>query len=165
LVRGWSRGGGAPALAPVAESAPVVATEVVTTAGGGAAGAGLGASLGVGACGLVLGALIGRGIGNLPVIGGGTVDDFWQQAMVEYIWRPDRGPSTWPPTAGRCLPQTQTPTLGKGGKQNKRDTGLEKVSDADVSKRARDKSLPPAERRRYQREDKARGNRNKQKRQ
>lgn len=44
------------------------------------------------------------------------------------------------------------------------DSGLSDLSDEEISKRARDKSLSGAERRRYQKEEKIRGNRNKQKR-
>ncbi len=54
--------------------------------------------------------------------------------------------------------------LAKGGKQNVRDSGLRDVSDDEISRRARDPSLSPEERRRYQKEEKARGLRNKQKR-
>ena len=45
------------------------------------------------------------------------------------------------------------------------DSGLRDVPDDEISRRARDKSLPGEERRRYQREEKLRGQRNKQKRQ
>lgn len=45
------------------------------------------------------------------------------------------------------------------------DFGLKGFSDEEVSRRARDKSLTGEERRRYQREEKLRGQRNKQKRQ
>jgi len=48
---------------------------------------------------------------------------------------------------------------------NERDTGLRDLSDEEVSRRARDRSLSGEERRRYQKEEKARGLRNKQKRQ
>ena len=44
------------------------------------------------------------------------------------------------------------------------DTGLRGLSDDEVSRRARDKSLSGKERKRYQKEEKVRGNRNKQKR-
>ncbi len=54
--------------------------------------------------------------------------------------------------------------LAKGGSQNLRDSEFAGLSDAEVSRRARDESLPPSERLRYQREEKARGLRNKQKR-
>jgi RHS repeat-associated protein len=54
--------------------------------------------------------------------------------------------------------------MGKGGKQNVRDTGLAGIPDAEISRRARDRSLPPEERRRYQKEEKARKQRNKNKR-
>jgi RHS repeat-associated protein len=64
------------------------------------------------------------------------------------------------------LPNVPEPAVGmaKGGKQNKKDSGLAKESDADISRKARDKSLSPAERKRYQTEEKARGLRNKEKR-
>ena len=42
------------------------------------------------------------------------------------------------------------------GKQNIKDSGLINVSDAEVSRRAKDKSLSPKERQRYKKEDKAR---------
>ena len=51
------------------------------------------------------------------------------------------------------------------GKENVRDTGLRDIPDEEISRRARDKNLPPQERQRYQREEKARGLRNKRKRQ
>ena len=52
----------------------------------------------------------------------------------------------------------------KGGKQNIRDSGVANLSDKEVSRRARDKSLSPKERQRYKKEEKARELRNKQKR-
>lgn len=70
-------------------------------------------------------------------------------------------------------PQPVTPSVsnspqmsrkGRGGKQRQRDSGLAKEKDADISRKARDKSLPTRERRRYQKEEKARGLRNKEKR-
>jgi hypothetical protein len=56
-------------------------------------------------------------------------------------------------------------SYAKGGKQNLRDTGLAGLSDDEISRLARDPSLPPQERRRYQREEKVRKMRNKRKRQ
>lgn len=50
------------------------------------------------------------------------------------------------------------------GKEHIRDSGLVGLSDAEVSAKARDKSLSPKERKRYQQEEKARGLRNVQKR-
>ena len=52
----------------------------------------------------------------------------------------------------------------KDGKQNIRDSGVANLSDKEVSRRARDKSLSPKERQRYKTEEKARELRNKQKR-
>ena len=52
----------------------------------------------------------------------------------------------------------------KGGKQNVKDTELANLSDSEISRRARDKSLTPSERKRYQKEEKARKMRNKKKR-
>lgn len=52
----------------------------------------------------------------------------------------------------------------KGGKQNARDSGLESIPTDEINRRARDKSLPPNERGRYIREEKARRERNKRKR-
>lgn len=52
----------------------------------------------------------------------------------------------------------------KDGKQNIRDSGVANLSDKEVSRRARDKSLSPKERQRYKKEEKARELRNKQKR-
>ncbi|WP_295448874.1 RHS repeat-associated core domain-containing protein [uncultured Thiodictyon sp.] len=54
--------------------------------------------------------------------------------------------------------------LSKGGKQNVKDTGLSDLTDEEVADRARDRSLSGEERRRYQKEEKARGQRNKEKR-
>lgn len=45
----------------------------------------------------------------------------------------------------------------KGGKQNVRDSGLRGVSDEEVKRRARDRSLSGRERERYKKEEKARG--------
>jgi RHS repeat-associated protein len=45
----------------------------------------------------------------------------------------------------------------KGGKQNVRDSGLKNISDEEVSELAHDKSLPSSQRKRYQKEEKARG--------
>ena len=47
--------------------------------------------------------------------------------------------------------------LSKGGDQNARDTGLGDVSDQTLQDRARDKSLPEADRQRYKKEEMARG--------
>ena len=52
----------------------------------------------------------------------------------------------------------------KGGKQNIKDSGLAGLSDAEVSRRAKDKSLSKKERDRYKKEEKARALRNKRKR-
>jgi hypothetical protein len=54
--------------------------------------------------------------------------------------------------------------FAKGGKENIRDTGLRDVPTEEVQRRARDKNLPPAERQRYIREEKARKVRNAEKR-
>lgn len=51
------------------------------------------------------------------------------------------------------------------GKENKRDSGLRDVSDEEINRRARDPSTSAGEKRRYQTEQKARGIRNKNKRQ
>jgi RHS repeat-associated protein len=59
---------------------------------------------------------------------------------------------------------SQSPMMAKGGKQNKRDSGLVNKSDEEVRKGARDKSLSPKERRRYQTEEKSRKQRNQEKR-
>lgn len=59
-------------------------------------------------------------------------------------------------------------TLGnifsKGGKLNKKDSGLADKTDEQIREGAKDKSLDSAERKKYQTEEKARGDRNKQKR-
>ena len=54
--------------------------------------------------------------------------------------------------------------MGQHGKQNQRDSKLQPLSDAEISRRAHDNSLSPGERRRYQKEEKARGERNVKKR-
>ena len=51
------------------------------------------------------------------------------------------------------------------GKENMRDSGLANETDAEIQAKARDKSLSPNERKRYQKEEKARGLRNRAKRQ
>lgn len=58
---------------------------------------------------------------------------------------------------------SKSPTLSKT-KVERPDTGLKDIPDAEITKRARDRSLPKADRQRYRKEDKIRGNRNKQKR-
>lgn len=55
--------------------------------------------------------------------------------------------------------------MSKNRQSPGRDTGLRGLSDDEVSKLARDKNLSGAERNRYKREEKVRGQRNKQKRQ
>jgi len=50
------------------------------------------------------------------------------------------------------------------GKENIQDSGLVQESDLEVQRKAHDKSLPKSEQRRYQKEEKARGLRNKSKR-
>lgn len=52
----------------------------------------------------------------------------------------------------------------KGGKQRIRDTGLTELSDEEITRRTFDKSLSAKQRQRYKKEQKARGQRNKQKR-
>ncbi len=52
----------------------------------------------------------------------------------------------------------------RGGKENVRDTGLDDLDAEEVSRRARDRNLPGKERKRYQKEEKGRKQRNKQKR-
>jgi len=52
----------------------------------------------------------------------------------------------------------------KGGRQNQGDSGLEGLPDSEIQRRARDATLTPSERRRYQKEEKARGLRNVRKR-
>ena len=49
------------------------------------------------------------------------------------------------------------------GKENVRDTGLRDIPDEEISRRARDKNLPPQERQRYRSEEKARRLHNKRK--
>ncbi|MGQ9881857.1 MAG: hypothetical protein ACUVSV_13495 [Armatimonadota bacterium] len=53
---------------------------------------------------------------------------------------------------------------GKKGKERIRDTGLQDMPDEIIRQKARDRSLPPHERERYKREEKARAQRNKKKR-
>jgi RHS repeat-associated protein len=65
---------------------------------------------------------------------------------------------------GNTRPSSSSPKMSKGGKQNKRDSEFANKGDKEISKKARDKSLPAKERRRYQTEEKARKERNKQKR-
>lgn len=53
---------------------------------------------------------------------------------------------------------------GSNGREHMRDTGLAHLPDKEIQNRAKDKSLPKAERRRYQTEEKARKLRNREKR-
>ncbi|MCL2311362.1 MAG: AAA family ATPase [Firmicutes bacterium] len=55
-------------------------------------------------------------------------------------------------------------TLSKGGDQNVRDTGLADVSDAEIERRLKDPNTSKEEKRKLQKEQKGRGNRNRQKR-
>jgi len=87
-------------------------------------------------------------------------------------------PATQPSPTTAAPPQTITqpqarpePVQSRGrgrgrsrGRGNQKDTGLRDKSDADVAKGARDRSLPKAERQRYKKEEKARGERNRKKR-
>ena len=52
----------------------------------------------------------------------------------------------------------------RGGKENQKSTEFEGLSDEEVSKIAHDKNASPDLRKKAQKEEKARGNRNKQKR-
>ncbi|QKG85333.1 hypothetical protein GXN76_13185 [Kroppenstedtia pulmonis] len=54
--------------------------------------------------------------------------------------------------------------FAKGGKQRVRDSGLAHLSNKEISRQAKNKSLSKKERARYQKEEKARTQRNKQKR-
>ena len=58
----------------------------------------------------------------------------------------------------------ESPILGKGGKKNVKSVEFKDVSDVDVTKRSKDRSLPKDERERYKTEDKGRKARNKNKR-
>lgn len=51
------------------------------------------------------------------------------------------------------------------GRERVLDTGLRDIPDEIIAQKARDKQIPPSERKRYQKAEKARGYRNKQKRQ
>ena len=55
-------------------------------------------------------------------------------------------------------------TYSKGGRQNHKDSGLEGLPDSEIQRRAHDDTLAPGDRRRYQKEEKARGIRNVRKR-
>ena len=55
-------------------------------------------------------------------------------------------------------------SIAQKGTQNQRDSGLTDILDGEISRRAHDNTLTPQERRRYQKEEKARGLRNKEKR-
>jgi hypothetical protein len=54
--------------------------------------------------------------------------------------------------------------FSKGGRQRHRQSDMENVRDEEVSRKARDNTIDPQERKRYQEEEKARRLRNKQKR-
>jgi len=65
-------------------------------------------------------------------------------------------------TRSALQPPLQMGRKGKSGRQ--RDSGLEDVSDEEVTRRSKDPTRTPAERQRYTKEDKARRNRNIEKR-
>ena len=54
--------------------------------------------------------------------------------------------------------------MSKGGKQNIRDTGLIGTTDEEIEKKIKDPTTPKLEKERLKKEQKARGNRNKKKR-
>ena len=64
--------------------------------------------------------------------------------------------------ATACYEEYQS--YAKGGKQNLRESGEEGLEDDEISRRAHDPSLPPQERKKYQRLEKVKKLRNKQKR-
>lgn len=66
---------------------------------------------------------------------------------------------------GACVIIDGIMYFSKGGKQRIRDTGLSNLSDEEVTRKSKDSTLSKKERERYKKEDKARKQRNKQKRQ
>jgi RHS repeat-associated protein len=118
-----------------------------TPVGGGALGGSLGAAggtlvlpgfgtIGLGSGGAAAGAAVGGGLG---VLVGGALGDW----------------------ISNLIPQSHLSQRGKG---RQRDSGLEGVPDEEIRTKARDPKLSPAERQRYIKEEKARGLRNKKKR-
>jgi RHS repeat-associated protein len=139
-----------PWLGALAEGAGVGTAAAVAE---GVAAAAAGAAVAVAGA---TGVLIGRGIGHISIGGGRTVDDAVTDLWIDVLGRDDSDPTD--------LPQRTTEVLSKKVKENVRDTGLEHLTDEEVSRRARDRSRSGKERRRYQKEEKARGRRNQQKR-
>jgi RHS repeat-associated protein len=153
--------------------------------GGGVGGGGVGTLVAPGP-GTVGGVIIGGGGGAAAGATKGAAVGFVIGGLVGYVYDKIVGPTPAPapvlPPAPSNPPQSTTSTppqsqaqplpppapvearRGRGGKQNKKDTGLRNKSDKEISKGARDRSLPKSERQRYKREEKARGNRNKNKR-
>ena len=96
----------------------------------------------------------------------------WPQPTPAPASTPTLGPAPCTQTPPRTTVQPQArpePVQSRGrgrsrGRGNQKDSGLRDKSDADVAKGARDRSLPKAERQRYKKEEKARGQRNRKKR-
>jgi RHS repeat-associated protein len=73
--------------------------------------------------------------------------------------------ATCTPEPNQCsIGEVNMPPFFESAPGNQRDSGLQGVSDADISAGARDRSKSSEERRRYQKEEKARGLRNRTKR-
>jgi RHS repeat-associated protein len=113
-----------------------------STAAGAAAGAGWGGSAG-GALGEIIDPLGGGVPGSwIGEVLGAILGDWWTGPDIDI-------PTIW---------------CSKGGKQNIRDTGLIGVTDEEIDQRLRDPNTSAKEKQRLKREQKARGNRNVQKR-
>ncbi len=95
-----------------------------------------------------------------PVIGEFITTRLVPPALLFYPTRMDAPPCEMP-GGPPCGPSA---VFSKGGKQNVRDTGLIGVSDEEIGRRLRDPGTSGKEKRRLQKEQKARGSRNKSKR-
>lgn len=148
---------GVPAAAGGAGVGTLVAPGIGTIAGG-VAGGGGGAAMGA-AHGAAVGALVGGFMGYV------------YDRIVGPSPQPAPGPAPPPQSTPATPPQSQSQPLppppavmSKGGRQNKKDSGLRDKSDKEISKGARDRSLPKADRQKYMTEEKERGQRIKRKR-
>lgn len=138
----------------------------VDPTGLGTAGAAIGGAIGSVLGGIVGGVLGGAGgatAGTLALPGGGTLAGGGYGA-VEGATLGAAGGVIAGAAIGHGIEEMINFFSKSKGKENVRDTGLQDLSDEEVSRRARDKSLSGEERRKYQKEEKARKLRNKGKR-
>jgi hypothetical protein len=128
---------GAPVLIPLAGGAGTGLT-LIEGGGGAAAISGIivetgsiGGPAGVAVAGTgVVGWGIGRGVGHIPLIGGGTVDDGWQDIFTSLFFsNPDPNPGAGPAFKPHPLPLPGvTPLAGRQCKKNNNDECREQLN-------------------------------------